>query len=110
MNANTTTSDTTTPWPADAVGCCRQFLSELTPTMHPRIGCRLVKRAMQRAGARIGLPFYVSERDFAEIAEQAGFNVLPRVGPRIKPAHAFMVGVSRRSLYRFLRRHGVQPC
>lgn len=101
---------TLTPWPDSPRECCERFLSELEPTKHPHFGTRLVKRVLQAAGAATGTPFYISERDFAEIAGQAGFCINPRIGNKVEPVRSWTIAVSRRSLRRFLARHGVQPC
>lgn len=90
----------------------QRLLSELTPTKHPnkRVGPRAVKRLVQQAAGKLGADFYISERQFSEIARQMGIPIEPRQGNRAgRPVCSWWIGISKRSVQRFIARHGVRP-
>ncbi len=97
---------------ADTTEIIRVLLSELELTRHPNrsIGPRMVKRLLQAVAAKIGHPVYLTEAEFARICEQAGIPIEPRTGHRIRPTTSWWLGLRRRSVQRFVAKHGVRGC
>ena len=95
------------------VAIVNRLLAELTPTKiaKHRIGARALKRAVMQASAKThGEDFYAPTKQFAEIAEAAGFPVEPVLPMRVDdPVRGWSIGVSPRSLDAFLQRHQVFP-
>jgi len=107
-SARVTLRDSDTPWPENPTEVCRRFLGAVARTKHPdrrRTSYGLKHLVEQASGGQT----YIPERLLVAVARAMGFSVEPTWSSKVgRPERCWHLGIDRRSLRRFVQRHGVQ--